>query len=173
MALAFSSDELLFLEEENIFWHALEYKASYAAQKETALGKTDHRNRLGHLGQGFLRSTELRVTWSKAPLSRMQQNRLERAPAWEPGDLASSSCLSLLWCTAVDEPLFWMHFPIHSVYILYYLNFDGLWSFMIQWVFEIKYLKTKKRDALEPNQKVTFMANPYSHKPQFTIGPKC
>ena len=37
MALAFSSDELLFLEEENIFWHALEYKASYAAQKETAL----------------------------------------------------------------------------------------------------------------------------------------
>ena len=134
--------------------------------------KTNHRNGL-HLGQGFLRSTELRVTWSNAPLWRMQQNRLERAPAWEPGDLASSSCLPLLWCTAVDDPLFWMYFPIHPAYKLDYLNFDGLWSFTIQWVFEIKYLKTKKRDALEPNQKVTFMASPYSHKPQFTIGPKC
>ena len=68
---------------------------------------------------------------------------------------------------------FWMYFPIHPVYKLYYLNFDGLWSFTIQWVFEIKHLKTKKRDALEPNEKVTSTANPYSHKPQFTIGPKC
>lgn len=78
MAQAFSSDELLFLREENTFWRALEYKASFKAQKEMALGKTNHRY---VLGQGLLGLTKPRVTWSEAQLSEMQQNRLEKTLA--------------------------------------------------------------------------------------------
>lgn len=55
MARAFSSDELLFLREENIFRHELKYKANFTAQKEMALGKTNDRYMLG---QGLVRSAE-------------------------------------------------------------------------------------------------------------------
>lgn len=92
--MAFSSEELLFLREENIFWHVLEYKPNFMAQKEMALGKTNHGYMQGHLGQRLPGSAKLQVTWSNAQISGMQQNRLEKALAWEPGDLASvPACL--------------------------------------------------------------------------------
>lgn len=57
-------------------------------RKEMALGKTNQRY---VLGQRLLRLAKLRVTWSDAQLSEMQQNRLEKTLAWKPGDLPVSN----------------------------------------------------------------------------------
>lgn len=58
--------------------------------------------------------------------------------------LPAPACLPLTCCIIVDESLLWMFFPIHIMYKLDYLNFNGLCSFLIQWVFEVKYLRQSK-----------------------------
>lgn len=103
--------------------------------------------------------SKVRVTWNNAPPSEMQQNRLEKAQGWEPGDLASSSYLpvSNLFYD-YRGALHWACFPNYAVYKLDYVNFSGLCSFRIQWVFEVK-----KSNELYQNQKLTFVASPIIH----------
>lgn len=72
----------------------------------------------------------------------------EHCPGSQVIRLLVPACLPLICCITIDEPLLWMYFPIYPMYKLDYLNFNGLCSFMIQRVFEIKYLKTKKSNAL-------------------------
>lgn len=55
-----------------------------------ALGKTNYRY---VLEQGLFGLAKLRVTWTDAQLSEIQQNRLEKTLTWEPGDLACTSYL--------------------------------------------------------------------------------
>jgi hypothetical protein len=69
MALVFSSDELLFLGEENTFCHSPENNVNITSQKEIAPGKTVHRTPepawSGPPGATYSSQGHSRITWKE------------------------------------------------------------------------------------------------------------